>query len=65
MTAEQLQLLVSLLAPLAGGLGAYVAIRLEIADLKARLVAAEKRQDNIDRDIGSLREWVHSIRGDI
>jgi hypothetical protein len=50
---------------MAGGLAAYVAVRSDLAALKARADAAEKRQDGAEREIGVLRERIYSLRGDL
>lgn len=66
------ELLVSVLGPLAGGLAAYVAIRVELVQLRERMNASDKRADAADkradwmeREMGVLRQWLHSLRGEL
>jgi hypothetical protein len=60
-----LEIIIQFLSPMAGGLAAYVAVRSDLAALKARADAAEKRQDGAEREIGVLRERIYSLRGDL
>jgi hypothetical protein len=57
--------LIGLLPSILAAVGVYAAVRADLAKLSARVDAQDRRLDGTDREIGVLRQWLHSIRGDL
>lgn len=62
MTVDQI---ISMLPSILAAVGVYAAVRADLARLSARTDAHDKLHEQHSEDIGALRQWLHSIRGDL